>query len=255
MDGLLRRGRRNRTGSTLTPPSNRAPVAVGSLGALTIEVGAEETVNVASSFSDPDGDALTYAASTSDAAVAAASVSGSTVAVTGTGAGTASITVTATDPGGLSATQTFGVTVQAVNHPPAVVGSIDNQTLSPGDTVTADVAEFFEDPEGDELTFGAASSDTTVATASLDGSALTVVGLADGTATVTVMAADTAGNSSQFDFTVTVKATNSAPVALLESGSETMYEGDRFGADLGWLFEDPDNDPLTFRPPTRMSSR
>ena len=151
------------------PPANRAPTAVGSLGPLTIEVGAEDTINVASSFSDPDGDALTYAASTSDAAVATASVAGSTMTVTGVEAGTATMTVTARDPGGLSVTQTMGVTVEAVNLPPTVVGMINNRAVTVGDAITEDVAEFFEDPEGDSLTFSATSADTVVATASVDG--------------------------------------------------------------------------------------
>ena len=228
------------------PPANRAPVAVGSLGTLTIDVGGEVTVNVASNFNDPDGDALTYAASTSDAAVASASVSGSTVAVTGVGAGSANITVTASDPGGLSATQTLGVTVQAVNHPPTVVGTLDNQTLSPGDTVTADVANLFEDPEGDELTLSAASSDTAVATASLDGSSLTVVAVADGSATVTVTATDTADNSNHVEFTVTVEGPNLAPEAVGSIPAQTLATGDSVTVDVAAFFTDPNNDDLTY---------
>ncbi len=228
------------------PAPNRAPVPVGSLDALTMDVGAEVTVNVASNFSDPDGDALSYAASTSDAAVAGASVSGSTVAVTGVGAGTANIAVTATDPGGLSATQTLGVTVQAVNHPPTVVGAIGNQMVSEGDTVTSDVAELFEDPEGDELTFSAASSDTAVATASLEGSVLTVVAVGAGSATVTVTATDTADNSNTIEFTVTVEAPNRAPEVTDTIPEQTLMVGDTVRLDPSDYFSDPDGDDLTF---------
>ena len=228
------------------PPPNRAPVAVGSLGTLTIDVGAEVTVNVASNFNDPDGDALTYAATTSDAAVASASVSGSTVTVTGVGAGSANITVTATDPGGLSATQPMGVTVQAVNHPPTVVGTLDDRTLSPGDTVTEDVAGLFEDPEGDELTFSASSSDTAVATASLDGSSLTVVAVADGSATVTVTATDTADKSSSTGFTVTVEGPNLAPVPVDSIPAQSLVTGDSVTLDVAAFFTDPNNDALTY---------
>ncbi|MDE2806522.1 MAG: hypothetical protein OXN18_15375, partial [Gemmatimonadota bacterium] len=239
---------------TPQPPPNRAPVAVGSLEILTMDVGGEVTVNVASSFSDPDGDALTYAASTSDAAVAGASVSGSNVAVTGEGAGTATITVTATDTGGLSATQTMGVTVQAVNHPPTVVGGIDNQMLSPGDTVTADVADFFEDPEGDELTFTAASSDTAVATASLGGSSLTVVAVAGGSATVRITATDTADNSNAFEFTVTVEGPNLGPEAVDTIPAQTVVTGDSATVDVAAFFADPNNDSLTYTAATSDAS-
>ena len=228
------------------PPANRAPTAVGSLGALTIEVGAEVTVNVASNFSDPDGDALTYAASTSDAAVATASVSGATVAVTGVGAGSATITVTARDPGGLSATQTMGVTVEATNQPPTVVGGIDDRTVTVGDTITADVAEFFEDPEGDDLTFAAASSDTAVATAALDGSSLTVAAVGEGTATVTVTATDEADNTGTVEFTVTVEAPNRAPEVTDTIPPQMLMVGDTVRLDPSDHFSDPDGDDLVF---------
>ena len=69
------------------------------------------SVNVAQYFTDPDGDTLTYSATSSNAGVATGSVAGSTVTLTPVGVGTATITVTARDPGGLTATQSIAVTV------------------------------------------------------------------------------------------------------------------------------------------------
>ena len=68
---------------------------------------------VAGAFRDPDGDPLTYEATSSAPAVASVEVSDSTVTVTGVAAGTATITVTATDISGsnTTATQAFAVTV------------------------------------------------------------------------------------------------------------------------------------------------
>ena len=173
-------------GGTTEPPTpaNRAPTAVGSLAALTIEVGAQATVNVASNFSDPDGDALTYVAASSNSAVATASVAGSAVAVAGVNAGSATITVTASDPGGLSATQTMGVTVEAPNRAPTAVGSLAAQTIVAGAEVTVDVASNFNDPDGDALVYAAASSDNAVATASVSGSTVAVAGIGGGSATI-----------------------------------------------------------------------
>ncbi len=228
------------------PPANRAPVAVGSLGTMTIDVGVEVTVNVSSNFNDPDGDALTYSAATSDAAVVSASVSGSTVAVTGVGAGTANVTVTATDPGGLTATQTLGVTVQAVNHPPIVVGGLDAQTMMAGDTLMADVAGAFEDPEGDSLTFSATSGDTAVATASVEGSTLTVVAVAEGTTTVEVTATDTENNTGAIQFEVTVEALNRAPEVTDTIPDQTMMVGDTVLLNPADHFSDPDGDDLSY---------
>ncbi len=77
-----------------------------------MNTGESISVDVSSYFSDPDGDALTYTASSSNTGVATVGVSGSTVTVTGAAQGSATVRVTATDPGGLSATQSFAVTVE-----------------------------------------------------------------------------------------------------------------------------------------------
>ena len=71
-------------------------------------------MNMASYFSDPDGDPLTYSAVSSNAGVVTTSASGSTVTFTPMSAGAASATgtVTAMDPGGLTATQSVAVTVE-----------------------------------------------------------------------------------------------------------------------------------------------
>ena len=87
-------------------------------------------VNVARYFTDPDGDALTYAASSSRTDVVTAAVSGSTVTLTPVAAGTATVTVTARDPGGLSATQSIAVTAQG-----AGVNGFTNEPLVPGVTL------------------------------------------------------------------------------------------------------------------------
>ena len=225
--------------------ANRAPVTVGTIDAVSLKVGGDVTIDLATNFNDPDGDALTYAAESSDTALAKASVSGSEVTVTAVAIGMASVTITASDPESLSATQTVGVTVSA-NSPPTVVGMLDDQTVNVGDTVTADVSEFFEDPEGEDLAFNAASSDTAVATASVDGSELTVVAVSEGRATITVTATDTADNSNQFDFTVTVTATNRAPAVTDTIPAQKLIVGDTVRLDPSDYFSDPDGDALAY---------
>ena len=76
-------------------------------------------VGVASAFRDPDGDALTYRATSTPAGVASVTVLGSTVTVAPVAVGTSTVQVTATDPDGLSATQSFRVRVTApfTDHP------------------------------------------------------------------------------------------------------------------------------------------
>ena len=154
--------------------------------------GDEVVVDVSSFFSDPDGDELTYTAESSDAAVAAAGIEGSSLTVTAVAAGAATVTVTAADPGGLTATQSVEVTVEAANQAPEAVETIPAQAMTAGDEVVVDVSSFFSDPDGDELTYTAESSDAEVAAAGIEGSSLTVTAVAAGAATVTVTAADPA---------------------------------------------------------------
>lgn len=179
-------------GVTVQRP-NRAPTPSGSIPAQSLNPGRTETLDVASYFSDPDGDRLTYGATTSNAGVVSASASGSSVTFAGVGEGTATVTVTATDPGGLSATQSVGVTVQASNRAPSPVGSVPAQRLDAGRTVRLEMAGYFSDPDGDFLRYSAASSAAGVVSTSMSRSTLTLVGVAGGTATVTVTATDPDG--------------------------------------------------------------
>ena len=229
-----------------TPPANRAPAAVGSIPAQTIPAGESATVDVASNFSDPDGDALTYAAASSNASVASASVSGSNVTITGVAAGSATVTVTARDPGGLTATQSIGVTVEAVNRAPEAVGTIEDVTMEVGNAVIQGLSAFFSDPDDDELTFAATISDTTIATISVSGEAVTIDGIAPGSATVTATATDPGGLSATQEFTATVTAANRAPEVVDAIPAQTVQSGGSATVDVSANFSDPDGDELTF---------
>ena len=104
---------------------NRSPVAVGALGALTLRIAdGPAAVDVSGAFLDPDGDPLTYAASSSAPGVATVDMAlggaadargpaGSTLTLTPLAAGAATVTVTATDAGGSGGTAalSFRVTV------------------------------------------------------------------------------------------------------------------------------------------------
>ena len=138
---------------TVTVP-NRSPMAVGNLPALalTVEEGST-TVMVSGAFSDPDGDALTYEASSSSASVATVSVSGSTLTVTPVAPGEATATVTATDVAGsnTSASQSFVVTV-GVDYDVDDDGRIEIRTPSQLDAVRHDL-----DADGAATEAGAAA--------------------------------------------------------------------------------------------------
>ena len=237
-------------GGTEPPrPPNRAPTASGSIAAQTVTVGESATVNVAAAFSDPDGDQLSYTASTSAGGIATASVSGSAVTITGVAAGIATITVTARDPGGLTATQGISVTIEEANRAPVLLSlQIPPLILEVGDSITLDVEPFFSDLDGDPLTFTAETSDSTVVTGYMDGSVAHARAVGPGMATVSVTASDPGGLSATLTADVTVTQPNRPPMALApQIEPATIAVGDTLPSpDLTQVFVDPDGDPLTY---------
>ena len=218
------------------------PVATGSIPALTVEVGNSESVNLAGYFSDADGDILSYSATSSDPGVATTAVSGTAVRVTAVAAGNAKVTVTASDPGGLSADQDFTVTVP--NRAPVSVGRIPDAETFVGDSVEIAVAVYFDDPDGDALTYAVASSDPSVATASVVGPTLRATGVGQGTATMTVTASDPGGLSATETFTVTVS--NRSPEAVGQIDDAETFVGESVEIELEGYFSDPDGDDLAY---------
>ena len=142
-------------------------------------------------FTDPDGDPLTYSASSSDPAVATATVQGTLLTIQAVSSGAAAVTATATDPHGASATQSFEVMVP--NRAPVARGSIPAQTVRAGDDAIMDLEPYFTDPDGDPLTYSASSSDPAVAMATVQGTMLTILAVSSGRVAVTVTARDPEG--------------------------------------------------------------
>ena len=188
------------------------PVAMGSIPGLTVEVGNTESVDLAGYFSDPDGDALGYAAASADEGVATVGVTGATLRVEGVGQGAATVTVTAADPGGLSAEQEFTVTVP--NRGPEAAGEMTDAEVFVGEFVEVELAGYFSDPDGDALTYAAASSNEGAVTVAVAGDTLRVEGVGRETVGVTVTATDPGELSATQSFEVTV---HSAPAYLVQA--------------------------------------
>lgn len=132
------------------------------------------------------------------------------------------------------------------NRAPALSGAIPAQTVHVGETATVNVSSYFTDPDGDALSYTAASSDAGVATVTLAGSTLTVTAVAQGAATVTVTARDPGGLSAQQNFTATVP--NRAPETLVTVAADTITTGESITVSppLADWFSDPDGDSLTY---------
>ncbi|MDE0259721.1 MAG: Ig-like domain-containing protein [Gammaproteobacteria bacterium] len=221
---------------------DRPPTAVGTIDDRELMVGDSAVIDVRGHFAEPDGQPLRYSAAASDPNRVAVSVDGTAVTVVAVAKGTVVVTVTATDAGGLTATQTFEVTVP--NRPPVAVDSIAAREVMVDHAHTLDVSPFFADPDDDPLTYAAAVSDEAVVEATVDASTLTLTGLAKGEATVTVTATDDEGLTAEQSFTVTVP--NRPPAATDTIPSRMIYKTEADTLDLATYFADPDGDPLAW---------
>ena len=96
------------------------PASCGPLPQVTVESG--ETTVVSACFNDPNGDVLTYSATSSNPGVATASAAATSIMVRAVSPGNPSVIVTASDPDGLQGQQSFQVMVPS--RPPMPVGSM-----------------------------------------------------------------------------------------------------------------------------------
>ena len=184
---------------------NQAPTVASAIDDATIvNESGTQTVSLSGTFSDADSDTLTISAKSSDTTVATVSVASdsSSLTVKAQARGNATITVTANDGRGGTVDDEFTVTVKAA---PTVASAIsDVSGLEAGSTQDVSLSGVFSDADGDALTFTADTSDSTVADAILFQGTLTVIAVADGTATITVTARDSDGNTLSDTFDVSV---------------------------------------------------
>lgn len=208
---------------------NRAPETAGNISDMDLFTGETAEVDVSAYFDDPDGDELAYSAQTSDAGVASVSVSGTKLVVSAVAKGDATITATATDPDGLSVQQSFAVRVP--NRAPEAAGSISDRDLFAGDTAVIVVTGYFNDADGDALTFEAATSDAGVATTTVVGETVTVFAVSEGSAALTVIASDPEGLSAEQSFSANV-APRGDPSIQFVTVSAAVPEGGRIVVEL-----------------------
>ncbi len=190
------------------------------------EIGSQQ-VSLSGVFNDDD-DSLTISAASSDGAKATVSVAsdGSSLTVSAQARGTATITVTANDGNGGIVSDAFTVTVKAA---PVVASAIaDLSALEVGDTQDVSLSEVFSDADGDALTFTADTSDSAVANAFPFQGTLTIAGLVDGTATITVTARDSDGNtvSDTFDVKVVGPPTPVSNLSCIATTDQVLFQWD-----------------------------
>ncbi len=181
---------------------NTAPQVKSPVADQTIHVDEEVDISLSKVFHDPEKDDLTYSAESDDTDIATTEVDDDSLTVTGIAAGTAFITTTATDPSGESVTDTFQVTVKTAPSASQSVAQITLQLGGQGTTV--DLLSFFSDADGDPLTFRMVGSDSSIASATMQETIISLLPISRGTASFGVIATDPDGNFAQTTFRVFV---------------------------------------------------
>ncbi|MCY3599093.1 MAG: cadherin domain-containing protein, partial [Gemmatimonadetes bacterium] len=135
------------------------------------------------------------------------------------------------------------------NRAPEPKGTIPAQPVRKGESGTVSVSGYFQDRDGDALTYTATSSATGVASVSVTGSTVKYTGKTVGSAQVTVMARDRYGATAKQEFRVTVTTpppTNRAPVIESVIPARAVVAGDSVAVRVSPHFSDPDSDALTY---------
>ena len=132
------------------------------------------------------------------------------------------------------------------NQPPIAKGTFPVFTVDAGETTTRRLRNYFEDPDGDELTYTAESDDQSIATTSVSGFDVTVAGEALGTATITVTASDPDGESAIQEADVIVAQPNRPPRVATPIPDLELMVDESAEIPLILTFVDPDQDNLTY---------
>ncbi len=230
--------------------SNRAPVLTSTLkDIVATEQSANRIIELNSYFSDPDGDTLTFSASSSKSLIAKTAVSSGKLTISMLSAGTATITVAANDGRGKRVNTTFKVTV---NGNPVVTPVADQKLTMEQPGVSLTLKDYFTDPEQGTLTYSAIVDQPDRVKLTLNNSGtLQLDPLQVGIVNVTVTAKDDAitddGVPGQSTLTFQVEVLpvpNHKPVAAPLLPVTVTVRGDDEQVDLSHTFSDADGDPI-----------
>ena len=205
------------------PPEACAPIADQE-----VFIGERSAVSIC--FTDPDGGAeVTITASSSDESVVTADVTGRALNLEGVEVGEAVVTLTATDEDAMTGEQLVNVAVP--NRAPTAETLPQASLSDETPTLEVNLAPYFEDPDGHELMYSAASLTPDIIEVSVTDSILMISrgeGLGNGGLEAT--ATDTHG------------ASVSARMAISTSGMITVFRDEFDSLDSAWS---PDEDTGT----------
>ena len=243
-------------GRNAPAPTLMAPILTAQTAAQTWKLGQAVNFALASNtFTDPQGQTLTYSATLSNGAALPSwlSFNATTGTFTGTVANSAtglSVKVTATDTSGLSASETFAIATPAPLAP-TLTAQTGTQTWKLGQAVNFTLASnTFTDPQAESMTYSATQSNGAALPSWLSFNATTgtftgtVANTASGLS-IKVTATDVGGASSSETFSIATPA--AAPMLTAQTAAQTWKLGQAVNFALASnTFVDPQGETLTY---------
>ena len=227
------------------------PVLLNSFRDIVYNEGFErDTIYMNNYFNDPGGDLFCYSVLNKDPSAVEVSFGNDSLFIHEVGVGEDSIVIMAMDTKGRTAKGEFLLSVNAAdNHLPVIKNPIEDCTYSEGfvsDTIYLN--DFFSDPDDDLLTYSVKTKYSSVVNVEISEDSLFIQEILPGEDTITVTAKDGNGGIKNYEFKVTVNASeNHIPVVENPIGDLIYNKG--FEKDtiyLNLVFYDEDSDLLTY---------
>ena len=187
---------------TPPPAPNQFPYVTIDIPPMTRFLGDTVIDDLSDNFRDPDGDELTFAATSSAPAVVDASVAGAILRLVPRAKDTADVRITATDDENASVEINVRVTVG--NRAPALIDTIPPWERHVGELEAFVLSDHFVDPDGDPVTYEATSTNHAVVLATLSGDTIRMEAVGRGEASVSVRATDSDSASTNMHVPATI---------------------------------------------------
>ena len=130
------------------------------------------------------------------------------------------------------------------NHTPEIKKELENLDMNIGNDYKLYLAEYFNDPDNNQLSYEAETSDQSILSAIISQDVLHIEAVGKvGQVSVKVIAIDSEGEKIQQSFNVSVA--NTPPVVEKQMGDKYLIIGKDYTVDLEQYFYDPDGFPFT----------
>jgi hypothetical protein len=246
------------TVSVTVSAANTAPTVANAVSSQTATVGQNFVLNLAGTFTDQQTpNSLSLSASGLPAGL---SLVGTTLSGTPSVSGVSTVTLTATDPGNLSASTSFVLTVNpapVVNTAPTLANAVSSQTATVGQSYSLNLASTFTDQQTpNQLTLSASGLPAGL---SLVGTTLSGTPSVSGVSTVTLTATDPGSLAASTSFVLTVSpassVTTTAPFAITSVNTLSCTpEGNRINLSFAPQYAGTTGQPIRFSVVNELSA-